>query len=341
MLVIKSLDDLKLDNNNNDVIIKIESEDILVTFDLDALDEIMSKSNYEKQDCSKLDVGVYSYKKKCETKKHMIIDIFIKTYPNDHAFLNNCLLHIAKHVFGYRYIIIVTDSNTETIKIPQSIQNKTKLIIEPVLKVPETSFKGAWWRKAFKFGYCWQQIIKLNWTKYTDADYCVQVDSDMLFTKRCDLSKQMFLNTENNNNTASTPIWLYDLWQHSGLAKMWQPGTDYFFKHYKTKYETMCDPGFIMSRLATDALHKFCFDTHGLDIQTIFLNSPSPMSEYNIFGNFLAIFNFKTNKIDVNKTVNNGVIKDITEQQYALIHYKHTPRNLGIVQYRTINIHRS
>ena len=98
-------------------------------------------------------------------------DIFIKTYPGDFIWLEYCIKSIEKFVTGFRDIVIVTDSGTE-LKIDSSLP--IKIFYEDLPNETHPCPVG--------IGYAWAQSVKLNWTKYTDADYILQIDSDTMFT---------------------------------------------------------------------------------------------------------------------------------------------------------------
>lgn len=106
-----------------------------------------------------------------------MIDIFIKTYPVDFIWLEYCIKSIERFVTGFRKIVIVTDSGTE-LKINSILP--IDIIYEELPKNEHPCVTG--------IGYVWMQLIKLNWFKYTDADCVLQIDSDMMFTDKIDIS---------------------------------------------------------------------------------------------------------------------------------------------------------
>ena len=103
----------------------------------------------------------------------MTTDIFIRTYVNDLKWLEHALRSIAKHVTGYRNIIIA---------IPEGQGHLlSHLTTERVIEVPDLAD-----------GYIGQQLTKMEAWKYTDADFVLFWDSDVIATQPIDINTEYF-----------------------------------------------------------------------------------------------------------------------------------------------------
>lgn len=200
-----------------------------------------------------------------------IIDIFIKTYHKDFIWLEYALRSIKKFAVGFRNIIIVSDDDGN--KLPEHFKNIIDFTIIYV-KVPLTSIKmevGA--------GYVWQQIIKLSWYNYTDADSVVIIDSDEMLT--CPTTPDSFKTNGKYN-------WFFREWKDAERAICHKDAVDKFLK-YDTKYECMWAPVFYFTLSASRALERYLIETHGTcDIWKIVCTlGLKRLSEFNIYGNYI------------------------------------------------------
>ena len=171
----------------------------------------------------------------------MSIDIFIPTYFADFIWLEYCLKSIKKYASGFRNIIVVSDNDGNI--IPDNIVNimPIKLFYTPIPKIP-TTYSG-------RPGYLWQQLLKINWVNYTDADAVFILDSDEMLTKP--LTPSLLRDDHGRFR------WIYRNWGASnygaGSADCWYEPTKSILK-IDPKFESMCCAGFIFERHTT---HNF------------------------------------------------------------------------------------
>jgi hypothetical protein len=112
------------------------------------------------------------------------IDIFIKTYVNDFIWLEYLLKSVNKFAQGFRNVIIISDNDGNN--IPESILKIMPVTVKYVdvpNKMPD--------KLSHLPGYLWQQIIKINWMDYTDADAVLILDSDEMLTSSIRVSDFM------------------------------------------------------------------------------------------------------------------------------------------------------
>lgn len=101
-----------------------------------------------------------------EEEKRVSHSIFIKSYRKDFPWLIYCLRSLAKFASGFKDIVLV---------VPEEDRKEIDgwgLTREKVFSTPE-----------YGRGYLYQQQIKMNADRYTDADVLVFVDSDCLMSK--------------------------------------------------------------------------------------------------------------------------------------------------------------
>ena len=162
--------------------------------------------------------------------------MFIKTYPGDVIWLEYCIKSIEKFVTGFRDIVIVTDSGTE-LKIDSNLP--IKIFYEDLPNEIHPCPVG--------IGYAWAQSVKLNWTKYTDADYILQIDSDTMFTNNIDMSYY---------HIDGKIKWFYREWSESGEGIIHRVPTDFFIKRESTR-DHMPAPTWFFSRKTTDLFQNW------------------------------------------------------------------------------------
>jgi hypothetical protein len=199
-------------------------------------------------------------------------DIFIKTYKGDFVWLDFLLRSIKKFATGFRDVIIVSDDDGN--KIPDSIVNimpvKIYYTTLPKSNIPECTQP---------IGYVWQQAVKLEWRKYTDADNILILDSDEMLSENI---------TPDSFKEDGKFRWFYRNWELVGDAICWKPLTDHFLK-ISSKYESMCVTGFILTRNSTARFFDYINSLYTTQsIWDSFLCAKiKGISEYNAFGNFL------------------------------------------------------
>jgi hypothetical protein len=204
------------------------------------------------------------------------IDIFIKTYHGDFIWLEYCLKSVKKYAKGFRNIIVVSD-NDENL-IPDSIIDilPIKLFYTDVPKIiPKNCVQST--------GYLWQQIIKLSWVDYTDADAVFVLDSDEMLSKELNPSS---LITEDGKFR-----WFYRNWEFSRDAIVWKEPTKKIL-NIEPQYEAMCEPGFVLERNTTEKFIEYITKIHSANtIWHSFFNADIIcFSEYNAYGSY--VYNF-------------------------------------------------
>lgn len=135
----------------------------------------------------------------------MSVDIFIRSYIRDFAYLKYCLYSIEKYVTGYNKIIICVRS--KDLRALNSEINTNKYTV-----VTDHDF-------ADSIDYLGQQYSKLHTDIWSNADYCMYVDSDTVFTEPCDIKESYFLEDK--------LIVLYDEWNNIGDSKCWMKCLNY------------------------------------------------------------------------------------------------------------------
>jgi hypothetical protein len=204
-----------------------------------------------------------------------VTDIFIKTYHKDFIWLPYCLKSIQKYSSGFRNIVIVSDNDGHKIPDEYLIPNSKVYYVD----VPKIYPIGV----EMGIGYLWQQIVKLSWYKYTDADAVLLIDSDTMFT--CPTTPDMF-------KINSKFVWFYRLWKDADRAICHKQNTD-FMLQLDTKYEGMFLIGFFFRRNTTLALEEYLCRKHQTpDIWSIIMkHNIKKMSEFNIYASFIHHFN--------------------------------------------------
>lgn len=202
----------------------------------------------------------------------MIVDIFIKTYHKDFIWLEYCLASIRKFATGFRKVIIVSDDDGN--KIPSKFVEglSADVYYTPVPKVyPDNPSHG--------IGYLWQQIVKLNWYNYTDADAVLILDSDWMLTVPTKPEDFMI---------DGKFTWGYRDWDKVGDAICWKAPTELLLKT-PVKYEAMSIAGFMLVRNTAINFMTYMCNLHDVkNIWDIFLQKNiGSLSEFNLFGTFV------------------------------------------------------
>jgi hypothetical protein len=204
------------------------------------------------------------------------IDILIPTYHADFVWLDFCLRSVKKFTTGFRKVIIVSDNDGKT--VPQSI-----LDIMPVT-VLYKDVPNVWPPKLnHRPGYLWQQILKLSWMDYTDADAVLILDSDEMLVKH--VSPSSFRDGHGRWR------WAYRNWEDAGSANMWKVPTQEVLK-FEPQYEAMPFAPFVFERKMTNQFIEYLKEIHGAsDLFDVFFKYDMTLfSEYNAYGSFLMKF---------------------------------------------------
>jgi len=231
-------------------------------------------------------------------------DIFIKTYKGDFVWLDFLLKSIKKFASGFRDVVIVSDDDGH--KIPDSIVNimPAKIFYSafPKTKIPNCSQP---------IGYVWQQAVKLEWMKYTDADAVFFLDSDQMIIKPI---------TPNNLITNNKYTWFYRDWKDADRAICWKKRTDDYLK-IDSKYESMCVPAsYVMTRNITSKFLNYVFSMYNARSiwETFMKANIEGVSEYNAMGNFILDYD-----------ENNEYNKQILTENFGITQYVLTSWSWG------------
>jgi hypothetical protein len=202
----------------------------------------------------------------------MVVDIFIKTYHKDFIWLKYCLGSIQKFAQGFRKVVIVSDDDGHIIP-PEFLKGLT--VDVHYTKVPTVYPENP----CHGIGYLWQQIVKLNWYTYTDADTVLILDSDWMLTVPT---------TPENFMVDGKFTWGYRDWDKVGDAICWKAPTELLFKN-PAKYEAMPIAGFMLVRNTSMKFMKhMCHLYNVKTIWDIFVqNNIGSLSEFNLFGTFI------------------------------------------------------
>lgn len=203
--------------------------------------------------------------------------IFIKTYPNDHMWLQYLLPSIEKYAEGFKDVVIVSDVGTvvppEYLSSIKKIPVKTHYIKVPPMtnQYPKNIDVG--------IGYLWQQCIKLNWHNLCDSESALLLDSDEMLCKRL---------TPEQLKRDGKWVWTYRPWKEAGPAQCWKQSTDHILGK-NTPYEAMVTPGFVMTRTATTNLLNYIYQKHSISNfwELVTKKKMNKFSEYNIYGSFI------------------------------------------------------
>jgi hypothetical protein len=154
----------------------------------------------------------------------MILDLFIRTYPKDFAWLNYALKSIHKYVTGYRNIIVCSPD----------ISGLQHLTAEKVFRCDD-----------LPDGYVGQQYTKLNAWRYTDADFITYWDSDVVATEPIYVWTEYFQSGLSNECsgldemvTQYPIIWKTPYSVLPREAQIWQPVVEKWLG-FKPEYEYM------------------------------------------------------------------------------------------------------
>ena len=209
----------------------------------------------------------------------MKTDIFIKTCAKDLNWLSYCLKSIEKFATGFDKVIIVCDKNDydiTTATIGLSVTNLKCVVKEHTYKIYDHELHN------IPFGYQIQKVVKLTWTSFSDADRVLQIDSDCIFTRPCDVSKYWMVDDK--------IMWIVSQWKYASKAEidMWERGRLWFTNYQNCEHNLMVLPGFTMDSETTTNFIQYIFDRFRYDINELFTKKSNPhLSVYNTFGLYL------------------------------------------------------
>ena len=223
-----------------------------------------------------------------------IIDIFIKTYHKDFSLLKYCLMSIKKYVSHFRRVVIISDNDGN--KIPNDILSIMNIHVVYENIPSEMKYLGN------QAGYLAQQVIKLNWFTYTDADSVLIIDSDCMFT--CPTSPKNFMDEHGRYK------WFYRDWNDAPDAKNAWFATTYNVLGFEPPYEAMCVNGFMLEKKTSINLLNYFNNKYNVNNlwQYFNKNQIKTFSEFNTYGNFL--YNYGDNKIYNKVLIHQGIEKE-------------------------------
>lgn len=204
------------------------------------------------------------------------IDILIPTYHADFIWLDFCVRSVKKFTSGFRNVIIVSDNDGH--KIPESILDVMSMTV--IYKDMPTKWPA---KLNHRPGYLWQQILKLNWMEYTDADAVLILDSDEMLV--CNVTPSTF------RDSLGRWRWAYRNWNDAGSANMWKLPTQQILK-FEPQYEAMCFAPFVFERKTTYEFIEYLKKIHGAtDLFNVFFKYDMTLfSEYNAYGSYVLKF---------------------------------------------------
>jgi hypothetical protein len=191
------------------------------------------------------------------------IDIFIRTYKNDLPWLQYCLKSIHKYVTGYRRIVVC---------IPE---DQVGLLRDFNLKYVHTC-------PVYKDDYLGQQISKLKADVYCESEYVLYVDSDCVFNRPLDVSKNLFYNDK--------PVVYKTRYEKVGEAICWKAITEKSINK-RVEWEYMRRlPILYRSETITD-FRDYMELIHNRTLEEYIIKQPlRQYSEFNALGAFTEAF---------------------------------------------------
>lgn len=180
------------------------------------------------------------------------IDIFYKSYHKDFVWLEHSLRSLTKFVTGYNSIVILIPESEKHLFDTRNLPERT--LIHYV--------------KEYGSGYLFQQVCKIQGHKYSNADYILFSDSDLIFDHPINL--QDFISD-------GKPEILYTSYDKVGDAICWKEPTEAFIKDSQ-EFEWMRRNALIYHRSTLEAIEKY-----EPNLEYIIMNSQR-FSEYNAIG---------------------------------------------------------
>lgn len=188
------------------------------------------------------------------------VSIVVKSWPGDYEWLSYCLRSIQKFCTGFNDIIVMLPRSH-----PLTLTAETVVLLDA------------------KEGYMEQQVAKLNADKHTQADYILNFDSDMIFTRP--ITPDYFFKDEK-------PIWVMTPWKDIGIKdkRTWF--------HVMAKCLLECPPAEFMRKGAviypSELLTAFRGNIrllHEMGVDEYVMSQPGhEFSEYNCLGFFAWLY---------------------------------------------------
>lgn len=199
------------------------------------------------------------------------VDIVIKSWPNDYAWLAYCLRSIQKFATGFNNIILLLPRSA-----PLTLTAETVVLLDQ----PES--------------YLHQQIAKLNADRHTQADYILHFDSDMIFT--APVTPDFWFKYDN-------PTWIFSPFEDGNIQ--WKPVMQDCVG-FEPHHEYMRRGAIICPRDIYGAFRDYIAVKHGKSMEDYILSRPpNHFSEYNCLGFYASIFH--TERFHWHNTATDGV----------------------------------
>lgn len=181
-------------------------------------------------------------------------DILIRTYPGDYCWLWHCLKQIERHARGFRNIHIV---------VPQGKAGPLSVLTKEIVhECP-----------CYQDDYLGQQVTKMRADVYSDADFIMHIDSDVMLMR--DTVPEDFI--ENGRAV------LY----HEPYEKIESPWQSVIAEvlGYKPSEEFMRRHPFMYPRWLYSETRAFIENRHGVDFETYVISRPyRQFTEFNALG---------------------------------------------------------
>lgn len=196
-----------------------------------------------------------------------VCDIFVKTWEPDYPWLEYCLLSIGKFASGFRQIIVISDESgpgIESLIGPKELPH-AGIRFQAVGSQPD--------------GYLWQQVLKLDADKYTDASHILYIDSDTIFTMP--VTPETYLQD-------GKILWM--MTPYDKTSTPWQPIIEKFMKR-SVAFEFMRRAPQMVPRWLLSEMRAFCEREHKMTLDAYILAQPHrSFSEFNALGAFAHTF---------------------------------------------------
>lgn len=184
-----------------------------------------------------------------------LTDIFYVTYRHDLEWFQWSLHTVKKNLTGYRKIVAVAP------EIDRELFER----IEGV----EWHFIPDWPGK----GYLWQQWVKIQAWKYTDAELICHIDSDVMVAAPLELTALM---------DGELPCWMWQYYSELPKNVPWQPITEKATGLRIAKEYMRAFP-FIIDRATHQEVEEFLVERHAQSLMYMISNSGG-FSEFNAMG---------------------------------------------------------
>jgi FkbM family methyltransferase len=188
----------------------------------------------------------------------MTIDVLYVSYAHDIEWIQWSLVHLRKNLTGHRNVVVVCPtqdrwlfSQIEGIDVLHSIDD----------------WPGR--------GYFWQQWVKLEAWKYTDADVVVHIDSDVMITAPLKITSLI---------DKGRPVWPFQSYITLGSFVPWQtPTKTALGPGVSVDNEFMRAFPFVIHRATHELACKHLIEVHGQSVEHYLRNTPA-FSEFNVMG---------------------------------------------------------